>query len=154
MCRYPNRPDPVTWVQSVFPNLGGGGFVVTSEDTCGYNCIAWAAEDIERWWWPSEYSYWPEDPPFEETPEAFEVAFRNVRGYEPWESGELEPGYQKVVIYAAAGRTTHMARQLEDGTWTSKLGEAWDIQHLTLEGMEGRAYGQAVRFMRRRREER
>lgn len=38
---------------------------------------------------------------------------------------------------------THMARQLPDGTWSSKLGPNEDITHFTLDALEsyGRAHG-------------
>jgi hypothetical protein len=148
MCKYANMPDADTWVQARFPNLRGGGYNVTSEDTCGYNCIAWAADDTDNWWWPSIDSYWPNDA-LDDTIDVFELAFMDELGYEPCRSGELEPGYEKVAIYAIGGRTKHMARQLENGTWTSKLGEGWDIEHFTLEGVETNDYGKVVKFMRR-----
>jgi hypothetical protein len=46
-----------------------------------------------------------------------------------------------------------MARQLSDGTWTSKCGWQEDITHFTLDAFESywspNAYGCAVLYMRR-----
>jgi hypothetical protein len=43
----------------------------------------------------------------------------------------------------------HMARELADGVWGSKMGDAQDIHHHSLEGIEGDRYGKAEYFMRR-----
>jgi hypothetical protein len=70
---------------------------------------------------------------------------------------ELEHGVEKVAIYVDCdGVPTHAARQLADGTWTSKLGEWEDIQHDTLEAMEDRedlglGYGKVGLLLRRQR---
>ncbi|HEV3083903.1 MAG TPA: hypothetical protein VGY66_29240 [Gemmataceae bacterium] len=67
---------------------------------------------------------------------------------------ELESGFEKIAVYAlASGAPTHAARQLPSGAWLSKLGDLQDIEHQTLEALEGRDYGKAVRFLRRPRQE-
>jgi len=43
-----------------------------------------------------------------------------------------------------------MARQMESGLWTSKLGQLEDIVHHTLEGVECDAYGQVVQVSKRK----
>ncbi len=88
--------------------------------------------------------------PLAETLESFVAAF-NTLGYQLCDfSDALEPGFEKVAIYAKAdGRPTHMARQLETGVWTSKLGEGCDIEHDALSGVEGVAYGRAVQMLKR-----
>ena len=42
-------------------------------------------------------------------------------GFEVCEEDSIEPGHEKIALYAFVGRFTHVARQLEDGQWTSKL---------------------------------
>ena len=65
------------------------------------------------------------------------LRLRRVR-HENCESGDLEVGFEKVAIYAQAdGAPTHAARQLPDGTWTSKLGQEVDIGHTDLQGVSG-----------------
>lgn len=101
--------------------------VKTSERTRKYNCIAWAAGDTEKWWWPLGF-YWPSGIPKETTLEAFIALFKSL-GYEDCYTPELETGYTKVALFCKQDSPTHAARQLEDGFWTSKLGEEIDVRH-------------------------
>lgn len=136
---------------SDFPFLRPDAFRRTSPPTVEYNCIAWAADDNDNWWWPVGGYYWPATTPAEETIDAFVAAF-NTLGYAPCEDGALEAGFEKVAIYAtAAGTPTHMARQLASGAWTSKLGMDIDIEHSALRAVEGGLYGTAVKFLKRAR---
>jgi hypothetical protein len=136
-----------------FPALATDRWSITSEATDQYNCVAWAAQETRRWWWPSESDddYWPLATR-EETPEAFKRAFAMKRGYEGCDGAELELGWEKIVLYVLDGKPTHMARQLADGSWTSKLGPGRDIMHHTLAALEGPMYGAARHFMKRRRD--
>ena len=54
-----------------------------------------------------------------------------------------------MAIYAKAGSVKHMARQMTNGWWTSKLGDGHDILHLTLGELEGADYGKVVGLMQR-----
>lgn len=85
--------------------------------------------------------------PRTETLEAFYLAFESL-GYTRCADGNLEAGFEKVAFYALAGQPKHAARQLGDGTWTSKLGKYIDISH-TLAGVEGKIYGKVVGFLKR-----
>ena len=49
---------------------------------------------------------------------------------------------------------THAALQLESGAWTSKLGDFEDIEHVTVDAVNGPLYGRPVAFLSRRRTER
>lgn len=85
--------------------------------------------------------------------EAFEEGF-GLLGFEVCDSAEVEAGYEKVAIYADTdGEPQHVARQLVDGRWTSKLGALEDIEHQALEDVDSAAYGEARLFMRRRRDD-
>ena len=53
-------------------------FEITSNETEEYNCIAWAAHDTERWWWPGAGVYWPSGVREEETLDAFEEAYATL----------------------------------------------------------------------------
>lgn len=115
-----------------------------------YNCLAWAAHDTERWWWPGEDSYWPEEAPREKTIAAFVTAYGEL-GFGLCDDLLPEPGHEKVAIYAAPdGRPTHVARQLPSGRWSSKLGQLQDIQH-QLEDLAGSEYGHCACFLKRER---
>lgn len=132
-----------------FPNLQLSHYQVTSPPTKQYNCIAWAAGQNNKWWWPIR-GYWPGQGRRDESPKAFIEAFARY-GYSPCDNGVLEPGGEKVAIYVGTnGVVTHMARQLPDGRWTSKLGEGVDIAH-TLEGISGDRYGNVAKILKRTR---
>ncbi len=122
---------------------------MTSPPSEDYNCIAWAAGIDNDWWWPDPNCTWPPSAPREATLSAFIAAFATL-GYEPCGDGTLEEQTEKVAIYAFPdGRTTHAARQLPSGRWTSKLGEAEDIKHGSPAELEGVVYGAVVQYMRR-----
>ncbi len=70
-------------------------------------------------------------------------------GYEPCADGLLEDGFEKVAIYQSPSGVQHMARQLQTGWWTSKLGQLEDIEHETPAELEGDIYGVVVQYMRR-----
>jgi hypothetical protein len=136
---------------SAFPLLNDWNHRETSNATSRYNCIAWAAGDTGRWWEPDadgQY-YWPPTAPREYTVSAFIAAYESI-GYERCDDNGHEKGFEKVAIYANEGRPTHAARQLANGAWTSKLGEHIDIEH-ELGGIEGKAYGYVIAYLKRRR---
>lgn len=130
-----------------FPNLESCEWQVTSPSSVFYNCIAWVMGDQRRNWWPIFY-YWPPGAVREETVEACRQAF-SICGFEVCEKAGAEPGFEKVAVYAQGDELTHAARQLPNGQWSSKVGELEDIQHDTLEALEGRDYGKVVLIMRR-----
>jgi len=152
------------WVTGVFENIDKSGFdpIVdcTSDRTRGqrypYNCIAWAAGRNNQWWWPSNKGgyTWPtqllKEREGEETIQNFIMAFE-LEGYAKCTNASFEHGYEKVAIFADSNRVpTHAARSLESGSWTSKLGNEEDIQHVTLDAISGIEYGTPVAFLRRR----
>lgn len=135
----------------LFPRLLTTTFEVTSAADARYNCVAWAAGDTRRWWWPGEppFSFWPAGVKREETIASFIEAFATL-GYEPASTGFKEDGFEKVVIFASSdGVPTHMARQLSDGAWTSKLGRLEDISHVDAAAVGGTDYGEIGAFLRR-----
>src|SRR4051794_39805886 len=100
-----------------FPNLARGGFSPTSPATAKYNCIAWAAGDQDKWWWPDPLlkGYWPAGAPRQETLGAFIAAYATL-GYTPCagqlpDTLRLEFGFEKIAIYAIGSRPTHASRQ-------------------------------------------
>lgn len=134
----------------LFPALSRSPHRITSPASPRYNCIGWAVEDAENWWWPDEdgISYWPEGVAREESLEAFRAAFA-TRGYETCADGTPEAEWQKVALHAKDGVPTHASRQLPTGSWTSKLGPMEDIEH-DLNALDGPLYGGVVGFMKRR----
>ena len=114
-------------LENAFPRLSGTRYRITSPDDRIYNCIAWAAEEETRWWfWPPEY-YWPSAASRGSDISCLVAAFRALR-YEVCENSGLESRYQKVALYVREGNCTHVARQLFNGLWTSKLGQDVDVK--------------------------
>lgn len=134
-----------------FPYLAPTTYHVTSRATWEYNCIGWAAEEDDRWWWPRPEAayYWPAEAPMEETLAAFELAYATL-GYAACNSLDMEDGFVKVAIYALQdGTPTHAARQLVNGHWTSKIGGNVDIEHYAVEAVQGPKYGTVALIMKR-----
>ena len=94
--------------------------------------------------------YWPYGAEKGDTVECWMGAFRQI-AFKPCDGAELEPGFEKIAIYTKDGLVAeHVARQLKNGVWASKLGPDEDIYHETLESLEGDCYGKAVAFLKRR----
>jgi len=136
-------------LEDLFPRLRGTAYKITSPAQPDYNCIAWAAGDHSRWWEPDSLGqyYWPEEVSRRYTVEAYAKAFQKL-GFEVCQDAAFEVEVEKVAIFAGQdGSPTHAARQLEDGTWTSKLGQLEDIKHLELDHVG--EYGNPVLFLKR-----
>jgi hypothetical protein len=69
-------------LEHVFPGLAKGGYQVTSPPSNSYNCIAYAAGDTAKWWWPADVkeAFWPEGVTRAETLPALTAAFASL-GY-------------------------------------------------------------------------
>jgi hypothetical protein len=138
-------------IEQLFPGLRRSSFEITSPRDARYNCIAWAAGDTRRWWWPGEapFSFWPAGVEREESVANFVTAFGTL-GYEVGGSPDYAEEYEKVAIFASSdGVPTHMARQLPNGAWTSKLGGLEDIAHADVAGVGGIDYGEVVVVLQR-----
>jgi hypothetical protein len=142
----------VEGIETLFPGLQLSSFRITSPPTADYNCVAWAAGDTQRWWWPdpdpdNQAVFWPSGAPKEETLDAFVAAFATL-GYAPALDEHPAPGYEKVALFAVGVTPTHAARQLPNGRWTSKLGKREDIEH-DLHAVRGDLYGKVVLVLQR-----
>ena len=143
-----------SWLRSRCPSISPDKYEITSPATSDYNCIAWAAEEDDIPWDPTDIKkYWPDGVARELTLEAFIFAYQTL-GYFTCNNSELEEGFQKIAIYAKqdsvddAGQPTHVARQLLNGKWTSKIGRLEDIEH-ELDGLTGYYYGEVVQILKR-----
>jgi hypothetical protein len=136
-----------------FPNLNYLWWSPHSPFDSSYNCIAWAAGDQDRKWWPvGPRAYWPHGAIKGANLEAFQSAFATLR-YKKCDDGKHESGIEKIVFFQKNGEITHAARQLPNGTWTSKMGEGTDILHHTPEALEDPEddawYGMVIGYMSR-----
>ncbi len=133
----------------LFPNLTPENHQVTSPTTIKYNCVAWAARNTERWWQPG--GWWPIESSRDDHGIGTIVSAFKELGYSECDDGSLDEAYEKLALYGAGLLYTHVARQLLDGQWTSKIGQLEDITHVTVEALEGGDYGEVVQFMKRAR---
>ena len=96
--------------------------------------------------------YWPPDVPRQMTIDAFIKAYGTL-GYEACNTFEVEQDYEKIALFEDSEKTpTHAAKQLQDGRWTSKLGDFEDIEHADLHCLEGPLYGKVSCCLRRKRQ--
>jgi hypothetical protein len=140
-------------IRSSFPNVNSN-YSVKSQVTDKYNCIAFAADDETKPWWPY-YHYWPEGVKQEETLDAFIECYKSI-GYEDCELDEsYDASLEKVAIFVSPlGKPTHAAKQVSSNLWKSKLGRDVDIEH-QLHGLAGwfhqNSYGSVARILKRKR---
>lgn len=145
-----------SWPPLDHPFLTDANCIKTSEQDTIYNCIAWAAGEVHRWWWPDPFriSYWPRSAPRSETIDAFIAAYSTV-GFSVCNNGALEDGIEKIALFAKSSRglmiPTHAARQLTSGKWTSKMGPLEDVIHDLPDDPRGPIYGVVVCYMARQR---
>lgn len=140
----------LTQIAARFPNVAESYLRITSPEDSGYNCVSWAAGETQRCWHPSAFGglYWPGGAA-DDTVQEWVQAFERL-GYRPCESDDVEPGFEKVAIFADHDFPLHVARQLPTAHWTSKLGPREDVEH-ELHALAGREYGRVVTILRRAR---
>lgn len=133
------------------PSLTTGNHTTTSPATTRYNCVAFSIHDDLVSLWPDDDNRWPETVPRQETIRAFELFFLQLKFIRvSLDNTHYEDGYEKVALYADQGVPQHVARQIGDGRWKSKLGELADIEHRDLAALEGGQYGYVVAIFRRK----
>jgi hypothetical protein len=143
----------VTWnlggLRPKFPNLAASNSRWSSKEDPDYNCIAWAAGVSDIWWEPDAFFqwFWPLGASREYTIRAYLQAY-GTQGFIPCDGGASEVGVLKLALYARGALPTHVARQLPDGWWASKLGKNVDIEH-TLDALDGGEYGNVVHFLKK-----
>ncbi|HUE03009.1 MAG TPA: hypothetical protein VMR62_25800 [Bryobacteraceae bacterium] len=148
---------PGSWNDADFPDLTADNHTITSPATRRYNCIAWAAGETNRKWWPDQRNigWWPKGVQRAETMEAFVEAYGTLGFRLCFDGPSLQPGIEKLALCgmrAAEGEPpipTHAALQLESGKWTSKLGDFEDIAHDPVEALNGPVYGKVLYYLSR-----
>jgi hypothetical protein len=134
-------------IEARFPNLKAAGYEKRSDATEDYNCFAFAANQTTCRLDPTggPDCDWPDNI----LPTLFISSFLELYrsyGFEVCDNGDLEEGHEKIAIYV--NEAEHAARQLPSGKWTSKIGDDEDIEHNTLQSLEG-YYGKLAKFMKR-----
>jgi hypothetical protein len=138
----------ISW--EAFPRLTPENHRLTSPASIDYNCIAWSAGDMARWWQPGVF--WPVPvTPGDYGIGVLEQLFKALGFASCAMDMRHEPDSEKVALFGDALDSTHAARQLPNGGWTSKLGQAEDIEHDSPHDVAGGVYGEVVRVMRKKR---
>lgn len=139
-----------------FPKLSADNHAIRSQANARYNCVAFAIGDERHWWQPGLIGgryRWPQHVPQTDTVTAWAELFLS-EGYEPTNSREVEGEFEKIAIFVDLRDMlpSHVAKS--DGkTWKSKLGKGQDIEHSSLDILEGdqcNEYGIVERVLRRR----
>ena len=140
-------------IRASFPHIGEDA-QITSPATPEYNCIAWALGEVDRWWeagTPPGY-FWPASIPEDHLLTSLIAALETV-GFTRCDNGELEPDIEKIAVFEGDdAEYAHVAKQLPNGRWSSKLGAWEDIEH-RFDALVGPApaYGIFHCYMRRQR---
>ena len=143
--------DTPSWADLLveeFPNLASEGFETVGQASELYNCIAYAAGDTTKWWWPDGINYWPTGATPDNRMESLTEAFAAM-GYEQCQNSDAEEGCQKVALYGFRDRFEHAALQMPNGRWRSKMGQGPVIEHRSPESLSGGIYGNPTSYMRR-----
>ena len=125
-------------MRAKWPKLRPTNHKLTSQATARYNCVGFGIKDERRWWEAGLHGgryYWPPDIP--DTLDGWVLLFAR-EGYELTTNRNVEAGREKIAIYVSLDdmQPGHVA--ISDGrAWKSKLGEFQDIEHESLELLEG-----------------
>ena len=127
-------------LQARFPKLGGGNYKRASLATARYNCLAFACGDERKWWEPRPGGrfYWPPNAQ-KDTSLATVTRIFIADGYVETAYRNVEAGYLKAAIYVdLEDIDTYSHVAMSDGAvWKSKLGKGQDIEHDSLDLLEG-----------------
>lgn len=127
------------YLSKYWPHILDSDFEITSPQSGQYNCFAWAlSEQSCNLGTVFPDGLWPSDIPRYPSKENFIQLFQKNDFNLCANDDSLEEGFEKLVFYVDEHDfPTHVARQLQNGKWTSKLGPAEDIQHDSIKIFEG-----------------
>ncbi|MBI4648181.1 MAG: hypothetical protein HY738_16760 [Bacteroidia bacterium] len=134
-----------------FPNSFDAQFEISSPKTCKYNCLAWAMNDNTKWWDYEDDYYWVAGIEKNGKLKTF-IKLLECFNYKKTNTASYESGYDKIALFSKDKiECTHLAKQLKEEIWTSKLGSSYDVLH-TLKGIENGIYGDVKIIMKRKTE--
>lgn len=149
---YQDLLDAADVVDSL-PNIVGK-YKRTSDPSIKYNCLAHAVGVDWGWFEPPNHLpgyYWPPGIDAEWNDKTIKEVLSRFGYKELADGSDLEEGYDKIAVYGDTEGPTHFARQLPNGSWSSKLGELIDVQHDTLECLFGADhYGEILYYVKRK----
>lgn len=142
-------------LQERFPKLNANNHKRVSRATARYNCLAFANGDERKWWEPlngGRYR-WPSNAKRDTLLLTVAGIFK-AEGYTETDNRDVESGYAKVALYVDledVDSYCHVA--FSDGVvWKSKLGKGQDIEHDSLDLLEGQnkdEYGMVATILRK-----
>lgn len=149
--KYGMTPDEI---RQYWPNLNLKRFHFTSIRTPAYNCLAWAIGDDVTWmdmyYFKEVYNL--EIKNLDHSVHGYAECLKKYYRFEICNNGDIERGKEKIVLYENNEKDfAHIARQLPNGNWTSKMGRLEDIEHYSVEALSGEFYGKPVLYMQRER---
>jgi hypothetical protein len=127
---------PLEDLYAQFPSLRDSRHRITSSPTDEYNCVAWVPRELDRWYDPE--LFWPDDIPKPDGDDDLDcyVALFESWGFERCEDERYEDGFLKIAVYTVGQSFQHVAKQLRDGSWSSKGGVLHDFRHCTLDALQ------------------
>jgi len=134
-----------------FPNLNAANHrdIDPTDYIPTYNCLAWSLGIDDDVLSSFDGHTWPGNAPRNDAFIMTVVIMYESRGFCLCTDGSLEGGYDKIALYVQGNKFTHVARQLENGKWTSKMGADVDIEHDAPDDLAGPCYGCVATFMKR-----
>lgn len=130
-------------LERFFPALKEHAYRITSPRTNRYNCAAWANGVAMKWWQPMPGYYWPTGIATDGTADSYIELFVRCE-FALCGDGSLEADMEKIALYADGYAFKHVARQLSDGKWTSKLGSLEDIEHESLDALSAESTARSL----------
>ncbi len=131
-----------------FPNSFKEPFEITSPKTSEYNCLAWALDDNTKWYESDDDYYWFNGIARNNTLNTIQAIFENL-GFQRTDNIEFQLGIERIALFSKDNdECLHLASQIDNDKWTSKLGSSYDVIH-SLKSIENGIYGKAVVFLER-----
>jgi len=139
----------------------GENFEFTSPKKRGYNCVAYALgevnKDIDMLALSKRIDLTPfglSNDKLDHSINGYIKLISGLYSYEVCDNSEVEENFDKIVLFEGLDEDgdisfLHIAKQLDNGIWTSKMGAFEDIEHLTPDAVNG-LYGQPKVFMKRK----
>ena len=139
-------------IKKWWPRLKKNKFHFTSEQTPYYNCFSWAMKVTNIWmdmyYFSNKFNIKYSE--LDHSANGYAEILKKYFNYEICPDGSFEKNMEKVVLYENKyGEWTHIARQLDNGNWTSKLGKLEDIEHYNINCLSDGDYGNPVIYMRK-----
>jgi len=118
-----------------WPNLTDDQFEYKSDVDPKYNCVAWVLGITNRFIDPDSELTWPVELEKNYSIETY-VSYFKKQGFRICSDDKYDDNIIKIALYADEhGDFAHVAIQVNEKIWWSKMGRLDDIQHKTLNSL-------------------